>query len=76
VNFNRPGAVGMAHPDGSNVNGSQFFLTLASNRSLDGHFTNFGHVTEGLDVLPRIARGEPPTSPTRMSRVYIVEKAK
>ena len=51
-----------------------FFITFAAAHSLDGQYTIFAHVTEGLDVLPKIVRGEPPVTPTRMQRVYIVEK--
>jgi cyclophilin family peptidyl-prolyl cis-trans isomerase len=39
-------------------------------------YTVFAKVTEGIDALPKIARGMPPTTPTRMQRVYIVEKPK
>jgi cyclophilin family peptidyl-prolyl cis-trans isomerase len=74
LTYDGAGVVGMARSSDPNSNGSQFFITLAATHNLDGMYTIFGHVTDGLDVLPKIARGEPPATPTRMQRVYIVEK--
>jgi peptidylprolyl isomerase len=64
----------MARTQDPDTNGSQFYITLAPTPNLDGQYTVFGRVVEGEDVLSKIARGEPPESPTRMRRVYIVEK--
>jgi peptidylprolyl isomerase len=72
--YDAAGVVGMARTSDPNSNGSQFFITFAATHSLDGDYTIFGHVIEGLDVLPQIARGEPPATPTRMQKVFIVEK--
>jgi peptidylprolyl isomerase len=72
--YDKAGVVGMARSTDPNSNGSQFFITLAAAHNLDSMYTIFGHVTQGLDVLPKIVRGEPPMTPTRMQRVYIVEK--
>ena len=68
------GAVGMARATDPNTNGSQFYITLAAAHNLDGQYTLFARVVEGAPVLDLIVRGEPPASPTRMRRVYIVEK--
>jgi cyclophilin family peptidyl-prolyl cis-trans isomerase len=76
LTFDGAGAVGMARATDPDSNGSQFYITLAAAHNLDGKYTLFAHVTEGLDVLPKLARGEPPASPTRMSRVYIADKAR
>jgi peptidylprolyl isomerase len=72
--YDAAGVVGMARTSDPNTNGSQFFITLAAAHNLDSMYTIFGHLSQGLDVLPNIARGMPPTTPTRMQRVYIVEK--
>jgi cyclophilin family peptidyl-prolyl cis-trans isomerase len=74
LTYDGPGVLGMARSTDPNSNGSQFFITLAAAHSLDGMYTIFGKVGGGLDVLPNIARGEPPATPTRMQRVYIVQK--
>jgi peptidylprolyl isomerase len=74
LSYDAPGVVGMARTADPNSNGSQFFITLAAQPQLDGDYTIFARVDEGLDVLPRLARGEPPSNPTRMTRGYIVER--
>ncbi len=80
LGFDAAGVVGMARSTARDSNGSQFFITLAATTSLDGQYTVFGRVTEGLDVLPRIARNAtmttPPATPTRMTRVSIEERAR
>ncbi|MEA3308120.1 MAG: peptidylprolyl isomerase [Chloroflexota bacterium] len=35
--------------------GSQFYITLQATPQLDGAYTVFGYVTEGLDVVNSIA---------------------
>jgi len=74
--YDAKGVLGMARTQDPNSNGSQFYITLAPTANLDGQYTIFGKVIEGLDVLDKIVRGEPPTTPTRMTRVFIVEKAR
>ncbi len=74
LHYDAAGVVGMARTQDPNSNGSQFFITLAATPNLDGQYTIFAKVVEGADVLPKIVRGMPPATPTRMTRVYIVEK--
>ena len=64
----------MARASDKNTNGSQFFITVAAQHSLDQLYTIFAEVTEGMDVLPNIVRGEPPANPTRMTEVHICEQ--
>jgi cyclophilin family peptidyl-prolyl cis-trans isomerase len=51
------GAVGMAL-SGPDTGGSQYFITHSPQPHLDGHYTVFGRVTKGLDVLDRIVQGD------------------
>jgi cyclophilin family peptidyl-prolyl cis-trans isomerase/HEAT repeat protein len=51
------GSVGMAL-SGRDTGGSQFFITHSPQPHLDGGYTIFGQVTEGMDVVNRIARGD------------------
>jgi cyclophilin family peptidyl-prolyl cis-trans isomerase len=49
------GVLGMAN-SGTNSNGAQFFLTLAPTPNLNDHYTIFGELTGGTNVLFDIAR--------------------
>jgi cyclophilin family peptidyl-prolyl cis-trans isomerase/HEAT repeat protein len=51
------GAVGMAL-SGKDTGGSQWFVTHSPQPHLDGGYTVFGRVTQGMDVVDRIARGD------------------
>jgi peptidyl-prolyl cis-trans isomerase B (cyclophilin B) len=56
------GALAMANA-GPNTNGSQFYVTIESLRpehvkTLDGSYSIFGQVTQGLEVTTKIARGD------------------
>lgn len=51
------GAVGMAL-SGPDTGGSQYFLTHSPQPHLDGHYTVFGHVTSGFDVLDALVQGD------------------
>jgi cyclophilin family peptidyl-prolyl cis-trans isomerase len=51
------GAVGMAL-SGPDTGGSQYFIAHSPQPHLDGHYTVFGHVTAGYDVLDAIVQGD------------------
>jgi cyclophilin family peptidyl-prolyl cis-trans isomerase/HEAT repeat protein len=58
------GMVGMAL-SGKDTGGSQFFVTLAPQPHLDGRYTIFGRVVEGMTIVDRMRLGE------RMTRVRL-----
>ncbi len=43
-------------PDKPNSDGSQFFVCVVPQPSLDGQYSAFGRVTEGMDVVERISQ--------------------
>jgi peptidylprolyl isomerase len=51
------GVIGMASA-GKDTEGSQFFITHSMQPHLDGGYTAFGWVVEGMDVVDRILAGE------------------
>jgi cyclophilin family peptidyl-prolyl cis-trans isomerase/HEAT repeat protein len=51
------GALGMAL-SGPDTGGSQYFITHSPQPHLDGHYTVFGRVVRGYDVLDRIVQGD------------------
>jgi cyclophilin family peptidyl-prolyl cis-trans isomerase len=51
------GTLGMAL-DWEDTGGSQFFITHSPQPHLDGRYTVFGHVLEGMDVVDRIVQGD------------------
>ena len=51
------GTVGMAL-SGRDDAGSQFFITHSPQPHLDGRYTVFGHVVNGMDVVDRIQQGD------------------
>jgi cyclophilin family peptidyl-prolyl cis-trans isomerase len=62
LSFDKPGVVAMANA-GRDTNGSQFFITFEPTSYLNGGYTIFGQVTEGMDVVNNITRRDPQNRP-------------
>ncbi len=60
------GTVGMARAMDPNSGDSQFFITFGDTPHLDGEYTVWGQVTEGMELIDGIAVGEPPASPDKI----------
>src|SRR5215510_10798689 len=72
------GIVSMARLDDPASASSSFFIVLARTASLDGKYTVFGRVIDGLDVLQKVEtaplNGEAPVTRIEVSRVTIEKK--
>ncbi len=58
-----------ANPDSAN---SQFFICFDDARFLDGQYTVWGQVTEGMEVVDQFARGEPVRNPDQINTAKLV----
>jgi cyclophilin family peptidyl-prolyl cis-trans isomerase/protein-disulfide isomerase len=56
--FDSEGVLGVAN-SGADANGSQFFITYAPQTALDGGYTVFGKVIEGMDVVTNLNAVDP-----------------
>ena len=55
--YNRSGLVGMASA-GRHTEGTQWFITHSATPHLDGRYTLFGRVTDGMDVVNSMEQGD------------------
>ena len=55
------GVISMARLQDNNSASSQFFIMHKDGDYLDGSYAAFGHVTEGMDVVDKIAQNTPVT---------------
>ena len=72
------GILSMARLDDPASASSSFFIVLARTPSLDGKYTVFGRVVEGLEVLQKIEtaplNGETPVTRIEVSRITVEKK--
>ncbi|TNJ46743.1 peptidylprolyl isomerase [Phaeobacter sp. B1627] len=72
------GVVGMARSQNPNSANSQFFIMFEPGHFLNGQYTVVGRVTEGMDVVDAIKRGQPRSGsvtgkPDVMTKVTVTE---
>ena len=60
------GAVSMARTSDPNSANSQFFICLDDASFLDGQYTVWGEVIEGMDNVDALPKGEPPRQPGKI----------
>jgi len=57
LSHNKAGMIGMAN-SGPNTNTCEYYITLADRSYLDGNYTLFGEVVDGMDVVNNINQGD------------------
>ena len=65
------GAFALARATDPNSANSQFYIMFTANLSLDFDYTVIGRVAKGMEVVDRIAPGQPPAQPTQIVRAYL-----
>ena len=56
-----------SNPDSAN---SQFFICFDDATFLDGQYTVWGEVTDGMDLIDALPKGEPPRSPGKIVKAH------
>lgn len=69
------GTCSMARTNQPHSANSQFFICFDDARFLDRQYTVWGKVTEGMDVIDQLAKGEPPRNPDRIVKMRIAADA-
>jgi cyclophilin family peptidyl-prolyl cis-trans isomerase len=70
------GTVGMARAMDPNSADSQFFICFARTSHLDGQYTVWGQVVDGMKYVGMLERGEPPTDPDKIIKMQVAADAK
>ncbi len=55
-------------PDSAN---SQFFICFDDCSFLNGQYTVFGQVTDGMEYVDAIQKGEPPANPDKIVKMHV-----
>lgn len=69
----REGTVGMARSMNPNSGDSQFFICFDGCGHLTGQYTVWGQVSKGMDVVHKLAVGEPPANPDRIVTASMID---
>ena len=81
LKFNKAGRLAMANLGGPGTAGCQFFITETKKENLNGLYTIFGQVLDGMDVVKRISRvivekNDKPARPIMLNKVHIIRRIK
>ena len=69
------GTCSMARTSNPNSANSQFFICFDNAGFLDRQYTVWGKVTEGMDVIDQVKRGEPVRDPDRITTMRVMADA-
>ena len=65
------GTLGMARAQNPNSANSQFFITFGDASWLNGEYTVWGQVVDGMEHVDQIVRGEPPANPDTIQSMRV-----
>ena len=69
------GTIGAARSSDPNSANSQFFIDFAPAPFLNGQYTIWGQVVDGMDAVDKIAPGEPPAKPDKIVKMQVAADA-
>jgi peptidylprolyl isomerase len=69
------GTIGAARSNDPNSANSQFFIDFAPASFLNGKYTIWGQVIDGMGAVDKIAPGEPPSNPDKIVKMTIAADA-
>ena len=69
------GTCSMARTQAPHSANSQFFICFDDAAFLNGQYTVWGKVTEGMDVVDELAKGEPPRNPDKIVSMRVAADA-
>ena len=65
------GTASMARSQNPNSANSQFFICFDDTRFLDNQYTVWGQVTEGMEHVDALPKGEPPSKPGKIVKASL-----
>jgi cyclophilin family peptidyl-prolyl cis-trans isomerase len=74
ANFGR-GTIGAARTDDPDTANSQFFICFADCSFLNGQYTVWGEVVEGMELVDKLKQGEPVPDPDKIVTMKIAADA-
>ena len=69
------GTIGAARSNDPNSANSQFFIDFAPAPFLNGKYTIWGQVIDGMDAVDKITPGEPPSNPDKIVKMQVAADA-
>ena len=69
------GTIGAARTGDPNSANSQFFICFTHAPHLNGQYTVWGQVVEGMQFVDQVAKGEPPAKPDVIIKAYVASAA-
>lgn len=70
------GTCSMARSSSPNSANSQFFICFGESSFLNKQYTVWGKVTDGMDIVDKIKRGEPVRQPDKIAKMQVAADAK